>query len=67
MDTATEFPVSLEPESSLRLPIAVPTPSHLAFLAARREVDRVIYAILDRRLGSGERHDDLLQMLIDGA
>lgn len=63
VQVGTEF-VSRRTQSPLKLPVGLPTPGNLAFRRARRDLDGVIYAILDRRLADGERHDDLLDMLI---
>ena len=48
----------------LSLPLMLPTPSNLSFKRARQVLDRVVYAIIDARLQTGEQHHDLLDMLI---
>ena len=47
-----------------RLPDAVPTPANSACDAPPRRLDRIIYAMIDRRRASGEDGGDLLSMLL---
>ncbi|QJW91073.1 cytochrome P450 [Spirosoma taeanense] len=47
-----------------RLPKWVPTPDNRAFEKARREVDQLIFSIIETRQRTGESHDDLLDMLL---
>ncbi len=48
----------------LMLTDMLPTPGNLAFLRAADRLDRVVYAIIERRLASGEDNGDLLSMLL---
>lgn len=51
-----------------RLPLKVPTPRNRRFVHARATLDRIVYRIIDARLGhpqgGGEDNGDLLSMLI---
>jgi cytochrome P450 len=50
---------------SLLVPEWVPTPGNRRFERAARELDAVIYDIIDRRRRSGEDREDLLGMLFE--
>lgn len=45
-------------------PFWVPTPRNLAFKRSRRTLDRIVYAIIERRRHNGGPDDDLLAMLL---
>ncbi|MBW3637098.1 MAG: cytochrome P450 [Armatimonadetes bacterium] len=49
----------------LTLPESVPTPQNRRFLKAKRELDAWILGVATQRRQNGEKHDDLLQMLLD--
>ena len=49
----------------LALPFGVPTPANRRHLAAIRTLDRIVYGLIDGRLESGEKKDDLLGMLLE--
>lgn len=51
-------------QNPLSLPLSFPTPGNLSFKRARQALDRVVYAMIDARLETGEQHGDLLDMLI---
>jgi cytochrome P450 len=64
------FSVSLEYFTYLmfrrvRLPDWVPTPTHRRFRAAVRTLEAVVYRLIAERRASGERHDDVLSMLVE--
>ncbi len=47
------------------LPFDLPTPANRRHLAAIRTLDRIVYGLIDGRLRSGEKKDDLLGMLLE--
>ena len=47
-----------------RIPLWVPTASNREFLRARQLVDRMIYGLIEERLRSGVKQDDLLDLLL---
>ncbi len=47
------------------LPFGVPTAANRRHLAAIRTLDRIVYGLIDGRLRSGEKKDDLLGMLLE--
>ena len=47
------------------LPFGVPTPANRRHLAAIRTLDRIVYGLIDDRIKSGEKKDDLLGMLLE--
>lgn len=48
----------------LRPPLWVPTPSNLKFRRAKVMMDRLVYSLITERRRSGERRDDLLDVLL---
>jgi cytochrome P450 len=46
------------------MPALVPTPKNLRFRAARRALDRVVFALIDERRRAGTDRGDLLSMLL---
>ncbi len=53
-----------EVEQPIRLPLWVPLPEHLRIQRAMKTLDDVVYGIIRERRASGERRDDLLDMLM---
>jgi cytochrome P450 len=51
-------------ESLVRLPLWLPTPSNLRFAAAKRVLDGIVHAIIEKRRRSDEIHDDVLGTLM---
>lgn len=47
------------------VPMWLPTPDNLAFKRARATFDRLIVGLIETRQKSGERHDDLLDALLE--
>ncbi|MGB0384791.1 MAG: cytochrome P450 [Ardenticatenaceae bacterium] len=46
------------------LPLSWPTPRNREFKRAKNTLDEIIYGMINQRRASGERHDDLLDMLL---
>lgn len=49
----------------LSLPRAVPTPGNVRLNRATNRIDRVVEALIEGRVRTGERQDDLVSMLLD--
>ncbi len=49
----------------VRFPLWVPTPDNLKFKKATRLVNQLIYGFINKRRQTDERHDDLLDMLLN--
>ncbi|MGH7232220.1 MAG: cytochrome P450, partial [Nitrospiraceae bacterium] len=49
----------------LRMPEWVPTPANREFKQAKAMIDRLMYGLIEERRRSGERRDDLLDLLLN--
>lgn len=64
IDVANELAVA-RINNPFKLPVWVPTPGNLKEQRSIKVLDDIMIGIIERRRASGEKHDDLLQMLMD--
>lgn len=64
IDIANELAVK-KINNPIQLPMWVPTPGHIKEQKSIKVLDDIIMGIIEERRASTEKHDDLLQMLMD--